>query len=145
VIRFDRARAQDLQAVFALRVRLAPRRRPVVFELRVEHGHWRVRPGAPAAADATATIGARDLGRLAVGSTGWPELLSSGRLELAGDPFLALRLPMLFRLPVGSRARGTGGEHVAGQRRLGLDRRRAGGQRRERADGHAEEARLRGQ
>ena len=30
----------------------------------------------------------------------WPELISSGRFELSGDPFLALRFASLFRLPV---------------------------------------------
>jgi hypothetical protein len=40
--------------------------------------------------------------RLVSGAIGWPELLSSGRLELTGDPFLALRFPTLFRLPAQS-------------------------------------------
>jgi hypothetical protein len=30
----------------------------------------------------------------------WPELISSGRFELSGDPFLALRFASLFRPPV---------------------------------------------
>jgi len=29
----------------------------------------------------------------------WPELISSLRFELSGDPFLALRFASLFRLP----------------------------------------------
>ena len=33
----------------------------------------------------------------------WPQLMSSGRLELSGDPFLALRFPSLFRLPARTR------------------------------------------
>ena len=37
--------------------------------------------------------------RLVSGSAGWPELVSGGRLELSGDPFLAIRFPSLFRLP----------------------------------------------
>jgi hypothetical protein len=40
--------------------------------------------------------------RLASGAVGWPALLSSGRLEFSGDPFLALRFPTLFRLPAQS-------------------------------------------
>jgi hypothetical protein len=43
-------------------------------------------------------VHASDLVRLAVGRAGWPALLASGRLVLSGDPFLALRLPTLFRL-----------------------------------------------
>jgi hypothetical protein len=30
----------------------------------------------------------------------WPRLLASGRFQLTGDPFLALRFASLFRLPV---------------------------------------------
>jgi len=32
-----------------------------------------------------------------------PQLLASGRLELAGNPFVALRFPGLFRLPARAR------------------------------------------
>ncbi len=37
--------------------------------------------------------------RLVTGDAGWPELLAERRLELSGDPFLALRFPSLFGLP----------------------------------------------
>jgi hypothetical protein len=99
VIRFDASRAQDLDATLELRVRFRRMRKPVPFTLRIETGRLRLRPGAAAKPGATATIGAGDLGRLAIGTSRWPELLASGRLELGGDPFLALRFPMLFRLP----------------------------------------------
>ena len=46
-------------------------------------------------------VQAEDAIRLAAGSIGWPELVSSGRLAFSGDPFLALRFPALFRLPAG--------------------------------------------
>jgi hypothetical protein len=59
-----------------------------------------VRSGAPARAHARATIGADDLILLAGGAVTWPQLLSNGRFDLTGDPFLALRLASLFRLPV---------------------------------------------
>jgi hypothetical protein len=59
-----------------------------------------VRPGAPAHSAARASIGADDLILLAGGAVTWPQLLSSGRFELTGDPFLALRFAGLFRLPV---------------------------------------------
>ena len=57
----------------------------------------RAPPSSPAA---RATIGSDDLILLATGAASWPELLSSGRFELTGDPFLALRFASLFRLPV---------------------------------------------
>ncbi|MGZ6663052.1 MAG: hypothetical protein ACXVHL_37705, partial [Solirubrobacteraceae bacterium] len=50
-------------------------------------------------ARAVATIALADLVRLSLGLVGWPKLMSCGRLELSGDPFLALRFPLLFRLP----------------------------------------------
>jgi putative sterol carrier protein len=94
---FDREAAQDLNATFALRVRVA--RRPVSFGLHIEQGRMRLTRGAPTNAGAIVTAEARDLLRLVTGSVGWPQLLADGRLELAGDPFLALRFPGLFRLP----------------------------------------------
>jgi hypothetical protein len=45
-------------------------------------------------------VGSDDLILLASGAAGWPELLSSGRFELSGDPFLALRFAALFKLPI---------------------------------------------
>lgn len=65
----------------------------------------RLSRGAPSNAGATVSAEARDLLRLVSGSAGWPELLAAGRLELAGDPFLALRFPGLFRLPSAPRRR----------------------------------------
>jgi hypothetical protein len=100
VIGFDASRAQDLDATLELRVRFSRARRPMPFTLRVETGRCRLRPGPATNPGATATIAAGDLGRLAIGTVGWPALLASGRLELSGDPFLALRFPMLFRLRV---------------------------------------------
>lgn len=104
MISFERAHAQDLRATFELRVRPLRGCEPWCFAVYVEGGRCWLRPRAPADPDASATISLADLLRLAVGSEGWPALLSGGRLELAGDPFLALRLPMLFRLPLGPRS-----------------------------------------
>ena len=65
----------------------------------------RVSRGAPPNPGATVTVQPGDLLRLAVGSVGWPQLLAAGRLELTGDPFLALRFPGLFRLRSAPRGR----------------------------------------
>ena len=93
---FDPEAAGDLDASFALEIR---GRRPVVRTLTVRDRRLTVSRGRPQNAGATVLVGAGDMVRLATGDTGWPALLAEGRLELAGDPFLALRFPRLFGLP----------------------------------------------
>jgi hypothetical protein len=93
---FDPEAAGDLDAVFALEIR---GRRPVLRTLTVRDGQLTVTRGRSQSAGATVLVGAGDIVRLATGDTGWPALLADGRLELAGDPFLALRFPRLFGLP----------------------------------------------
>jgi hypothetical protein len=97
--RFDPQAAGDLEAVFELRVRDPAGGEPARFSLRISGGACHLTPGAGADAGAVATLGADDLIRMASGAISFPELLASGRLELGGDPFLALRFPGLFRLP----------------------------------------------
>jgi hypothetical protein len=101
-LRFDPAQARDLAATFELRVRRLPRRRPVPLTVRITTGHCDVLAGPAPDAGATATLGIGDMVALALGRAGWPQLMSAGRLELSGDPFLALRFPILFRLPAGA-------------------------------------------
>ena len=105
MIWFDRHSARDLTATLELRVRVVRRRQGLALALEIEDGRLRVRPGAPADPGATVRIGAGGLLRLGVGSVAWPQLLSTGRLELSRDPFLALRVPSLFRLPAGPHVR----------------------------------------
>lgn len=105
MIGFDRDRARDLTTTLELRLRFGSARRLLPLALRIESGRLHVRPGAPANASASATMQAVDVLRLATGRVGWPELLASGRLQLHGDPFLALRFPTLFRLPASRRGR----------------------------------------
>jgi hypothetical protein len=97
--RFDPEAARDLQAVFELRIRDPLGREPALFQLRVADGRCGVAAGPASDPAATATLGADDLIRMVSGAVGFPELLASGRLELAGNPFVALRFPALFRLP----------------------------------------------
>jgi hypothetical protein len=99
VIWFDRDSARGLSASMELRVRVLPGRRGTPVSLLIDDGRLRIRPGAPRAPGATATVGLPDLLRLGVGSVAWPQLMAAGRLELSGDPFLAMRFPSLFRLP----------------------------------------------
>jgi hypothetical protein len=98
VRRFDPAAAHDLEATLELAIRHD--RRPASYALAIADARCRCQPGTPAHAGARASIGADDLILLAGGAVTWPQLLSSGRFELTGDPFLALRFAGLFRLPV---------------------------------------------
>jgi hypothetical protein len=105
--RFDRKQAQGLEATIELRILV--HRRPVRVAITIADGGCVARPGPAPGAGATATIGLADLTRLMVGGAGWPQLLSRGRFNFAGDPFLALRLPTLFRLPTSPRLRRSAG------------------------------------
>ncbi len=100
--RFDPANAGALAAEFELRVRAPGGAAPARFSVAIADGRCRVRPGPARSPGATVELTAGDVIRLASGAAGWPEMLSSGRLELSGDPFLALRFPSLFRMPVAS-------------------------------------------
>lgn len=73
---------------------------PARFALSVEAGTCQVSAGRADRPAARATLASDDLIRLAGGAASWPELFSSGRFELSGDPFLALRFASLFALPV---------------------------------------------
>lgn len=90
--------ADGLEATFELRVRGPDGGATTCYELRVADRRCDVRPGPADDPGATVTVGADDLVRLVSGAAAWPDLLASGRLEMSGDPFLALRFPMLFRL-----------------------------------------------
>ena len=98
--RFEPAAATDLAATLELAIRDAHGHTEARYELAIANACCSVRPREPAAPAARAMIGSDDLILLACGAVGWPELLSSGRFELTGDPFLALRFASLFRLPV---------------------------------------------
>jgi SCP-2 sterol transfer family len=98
--RFDPGSAAGLEAVLELAIRDPKGRDPERFELAIADARCSVRPGAPDQPGARATMGSDDLILLATGAASWPELFSSGRFELSGDPFLALRFASLFRLPV---------------------------------------------
>jgi SCP-2 sterol transfer family len=98
--RFDPAAANGLSATLELAIRGPGGAALARYELAIADARCSVRAGAPVAPAARAMIGSDDLILLASGAVGWPELLSSGRFELTGDPFLALRFATLFRLPV---------------------------------------------
>lgn len=98
--RFDPASATGLTASLALTIRDPHGRPPSVYSVTIADGECTVLPGTPPTPGARASISSDDLLLLAGGEVAWPELLSSGRFVLNGDPFLALRFAALFRLPV---------------------------------------------
>lgn len=100
VRRFDASAAGDLDAVIELALRNGDANPPRPFALTIADGTCDVRPGPAPGAAARAVIAADDLIALVRGRVTWPQLISSGRFELSGDPFLALRFASLFRLPV---------------------------------------------
>jgi hypothetical protein len=99
-MRFDPAAAEDLNATLQLTIRDPRGRPPAHFHLAIADAICSVSRGAPEQSGAQAVVGSDDLILLASGAASWPELLSSGRFELSGDPFLALRFAALFKLPV---------------------------------------------
>lgn len=99
-MRFDRDAATGLEATFQLTIRAPRSRPPAHFTVAVADCSCSVRTGAADRPGACAVARSDDLIRLASGAASWPELLSSGRFELSGDPFLALRFAALFKLPV---------------------------------------------
>ncbi len=98
--RFDPRQAADLDTTIELRLRTGDGRAARALALRIDHGRLSVSPGPASAPEAAAEISVDDVIRLAAGAAAWPQLLGGGRMALTGDPFLALRFPTLFRLPV---------------------------------------------
>lgn len=98
--RFDPGAAEGLDARLELALADPHGRPDARYALSIAEGHCQVRRGVAPEAGARARIGSDDLIRLAAGAVAWPELFSSGRFALTGDPFLALRFASLFRLPV---------------------------------------------
>ena len=93
-MRFDPDAAGDLDAVLELRIAGTG----TSFALEIADGRCRVQRRSAPEATAGVTISAGDIVRLISGVVQWPVLLADKRLELSGDPFLALRFPTLFGL-----------------------------------------------
>jgi SCP-2 sterol transfer family len=98
--RFDPVAAADLQTTLELAIRDPGGREPARFELEITDAGCAVRRAAADRPSAAVLVGADDLILLASGARAWPELVASGRFEISGDAFLALRFASLFRLPV---------------------------------------------
>lgn len=96
--RLDGASAQGVATRIELCVSAPHGGEPDRYEIAIDHGRCSVRRGPAQDAAATVTIGAADLVRVGAGVIGWPRLLGDGRLDVAGDPFVALRFPTMFGL-----------------------------------------------
>jgi ubiquinone biosynthesis protein UbiJ len=89
----DREAARGFTGTVALRVRPDD-----TYELAFADGDCTVRRGGNGAAQATVTADAADLVRLVAGRVTWYRLLGAGRMELDGDPYVAVRFPSLLGL-----------------------------------------------
>ena len=99
---FDPDSAGDLDAKFELRIRDPRGGDPDVSTVVIAGGCCRVLPGPDPSTRVALTVGADDLVRMVSGEVGWPQLVSAKRLVLWGDPYLALRFPLLFGLAKGA-------------------------------------------
>ena len=98
-ILFDPKWAEGVEASFELRIPDPEGDPPDVSTVVVRDGRCRIIPRPDPDARVTVTIGADDIVRMASGAIGWPQLVSAQRMVLWGDPYLALRFPLLFGLP----------------------------------------------
>jgi predicted lipid carrier protein YhbT len=83
--------------VIEWRVATAGEARHEVRQLVIENSSAVVVQGEPREPDVSLTVGAADLLLLATGNASGPTLFVQGRLQIDGDPWLAMRLPRLFR------------------------------------------------
>ena len=96
--RFDPAAAAGVDTVIEWKIRGVAGEPDDRVQVVVRDATCRIRRGGHDTPGVTFSIGAVDLLRLATGATPWQRMLADGSLQIAGDPFVALRLPKLFRL-----------------------------------------------
>jgi len=99
---FDPKAAGDLDARLELRIRHPRGGDPDVSTVVIADRRCQIVPGPDPTARVSITVGADDLVRMVSGEVGWPQLVSAKRLVLWGDPYLALRFPLLFGLAKGA-------------------------------------------
>ena len=96
--RFDPEAAGDLDAVAAFRIEPGARGGGERYEATIREGRCTVGRGQSAEPQVTFTLSAGDLLRMATGAVEWTDLLGDRRMDLAGDPFVALRILAVFGL-----------------------------------------------
>lgn len=87
------------RTVIEWRVTGRPDDRHDVRQLVIEHGAATMLAGEPREADLILTIDGVDLLLLATGNADGAALFVKGRVEIEGDPWLAMRLPQIFAAP----------------------------------------------
>ncbi len=95
---FDASTAGDLEATLELQITDGTGTRGARFEVAIAGGRCEVRRRPAPAATVRISLAADDAVRLLTGRAAWPKLIAERRLRLSGDPFLAIRFPMLFGL-----------------------------------------------
>jgi hypothetical protein len=93
---FDPHAAGDLEATLELRITDATGARGARYEITIAGGRCTVQRRPAPSATLRVAIAADDAVRLLARRVPWPTLLAERRLTLSGDPFLAIRFPMLF-------------------------------------------------
>jgi len=94
--RFVAEHADGVNAVIELRVNESRGGPEVRFRLQISDNELQVSRGTAPEARAWLSGGLNDFVLIASGAIPWTELLASGRLQLGGDPFTALRVPVLL-------------------------------------------------
>ncbi|HEV2815041.1 MAG TPA: SCP2 sterol-binding domain-containing protein [Solirubrobacteraceae bacterium] len=97
--RLDPAAAADVDAVVEWRVGDREDGGHDAWQLTLRSGRATVERGAPAEPQVVLEIGAVDFLRLVGGAAEGPLLFMHGRLRVEGDLVLAVRMPLLFRMP----------------------------------------------
>ncbi|MEU1209401.1 SCP2 sterol-binding domain-containing protein [Nocardia sp. NPDC005825] len=95
--KFDPTRAGDLEAILLFRLCKPDGEGEDPMTIRIAQGRCRIDRVAHDDPDASASLGLADMIRMAVGAVTPPQLWTSGRLTLTGDPYLFARFSVLFR------------------------------------------------
>jgi hypothetical protein len=95
----DAAAASDVDAVVEWRIGDREDGGHDVWQVTLRGGRATVERGSPAEPRIVFEIGAVDFVRLVGGAVEGPLLFMHGRLRVEGDLVLAVRMPLLFRLP----------------------------------------------
>lgn len=95
----DAQAARDVEAVIDYRIGGRREGGEDHWQASIAGGRCHITDSAEAAADVSLKLDAASFLKLVTGNATGPQLFLLGRLEIAGDLALAMRLPSLFRIP----------------------------------------------